>query len=148
MFEPCAAGLCLKPRAWRPPICGSGLGGVTVAFQEVSPSVSSSPFRCPGVAVLWVSQKGKQVLVDYLVPFPSQVPQATSHLSEPLHLHLKMATGMPASRVVRKLDDNPSSTLLELSYHSEPQLPHLQRGKEAKLDDLQGPCQLEPEMIF
>ena len=68
MFEPCAAGLCLKPRAWRPPICGSGLGGVTVAFQEVSPSVTSSPFRCPRVPVLWVSHKGKQVLVDYLVP--------------------------------------------------------------------------------
>ena len=88
VFEPRAAGLYLKPRAWRPPSCSSGLAGVTVAFQEVSPFVTSSPFRCPGVAVLWVSQKGKQVLLDYVVPFPSQVPPATSHLSEPLHLHL------------------------------------------------------------
>ena len=88
MFQPCAAELCLKPRAWRPPICSSGLAGVTVAFQEVSLFITSSPFRCPGVAGLWVSQTGKQVLVDYLVPFPSQVPQATSQLLEPLHPHL------------------------------------------------------------
>ena len=72
VFEPRAAGLCLKPRAWRPPICSSGLAGVTVAFQEVSPFVTSSPFRCPGVAVLWVSQKGKQVLWFH---FPAKYPR-------------------------------------------------------------------------
>lgn len=59
-----------------------------------------------------------------------------------------MATGMPTSRVVRRLDDNPSTSILQtelplrgLSFLI------FKEGKEEKLGDLRGPSRRTPEVF-